>query len=253
MPKTGLAHSIQSLGDREVRVWILDLDAPWAHAPELGAVLSDDEGRRAARFITEELRRRFVAGRGALRFLLGDVLGEAPEQLEFQESDTGRPFLANQKLGVDFNVSHAGCHALIAATRGRRVGVDIEQIRPVPEVDSLVERFFAKRERELFSDLPTDMRLRAFFAVWTRKEAFAKATGRGIASTLHRFAVSVDPDSEPILLDIEWPGDDPTEWTLLDLPPRDGLASAIAVEGVDWQFRIDAWEPLGPGSAARET
>ena len=81
---------------------------------------------------------------------------------------------------------------------------------------------------------------RAFFAVWTRKEAYAKARGLGLALAFERFSVSAAPDA-PALLDAE--DDDPRRWTMYDLPAGDGYAAALVVEGAVGRPMCWAWSP----------
>ncbi len=242
MPETAADQvSPAPIGD-PVRVWACDLDASGAASESHRKLLSADERKRASRFHHETGRRRFVAGRAALRLILAEVLEAEPDQLELATTQAGRPFLARPRhADIDFNVSHAGPTALIALAVGRRVGVDIERVRSLSDAESLVERFFADEERTQFRALPDESRVRAFFATWTRKEAFAKATGRGIADTLHRFVVTVDPDRPPSLLRVDWADDEPEDWELVDLPAPGDYMSALAVKGSGWHLDRRVW------------
>lgn len=232
------------LSESEVRVWTVQRDADWTFADSLTRVLSDADRRRAERFRQGSERRRWTATRAALRLILGEVLGVRATDLAFDTTSTGRPFLSSPSgTGIDFNVSHSGAHAVIAAALGRRVGVDIEVIRSLNDEESLVERFFSEEERRQYSELPPEVRTRAFFCAWTRKEAFLKATGRGTFDTLGSFAVTVDPDHAPRLLYTDWAGVDANDWDIVDLPPRDGLASALAVEAGGWHLHVRFWNP----------
>ena len=156
----------------EVHVWSVDLGRPAAH---LAGALSEDELLRVANFKVEDGRRRFVGTRAALRTLLGRYLDKDPGTLRFAASATGKPRLDPPSL-LQFNVSHSGEVAMIAVTRERDVGVDVEQIKPRTHLDGVARRVFTAREREAIDGDP------AFYRHWVAKEAFVKATGRGIAS-----------------------------------------------------------------------
>lgn len=246
MDLMALGQRAVRIDEREVRVHVLDLNDPWIDEEAVDAVLSTEELDRAGRFVVEAARTRFRAARAALRLLLAPELGVEPADVGFEVSSTGKPFLAaHNGPTIEFNVSHAGSLALIAVTLRRRVGIDIEIERAMPDAMSIVDRFFAPPERAAFHELESASRHRSFFSVWTRKEAFAKATGRGIADSLHRFAVPVDPDLPPRVEFLDWPEDETHQWRIVDLPVPTGYSSALAVEGLDWHLSIEAWPPAG--------
>ena len=159
----------------------LDIDA----AP-LAELLSADETERARRFAFERDRRRYIVARARLRQLLGERLGTAPESLRFVYEPHGKPALARRagQRDVRFNLSHCGEIAAYAFAEGREVGVDIEEVRELPDADQLALRFFSRRERAAYLRLPRRERPRGFFNCWTRKEAFVKALGVGLSHSL---------------------------------------------------------------------
>lgn len=131
-------------------MWRVDLDAPDV---DLGP-LSADERARAARFLRDEPRRRWQAGRGALRTVLGGYLGIAPAAVELRLGHRGKPALADPDASLRFNLSHSDELALIALARGREVGIDVERIGERPP---------------------------SFYAEWARREALGKCFGGGLA------------------------------------------------------------------------
>lgn len=170
----------------------------------------------------ERDRNRYIRARGALRLLLGDCLGAAPESLRFAYGPLGKPALAAPAIPLHFNVSHAGDLALIAVCQGRPVGVDVEQIRLDYGGEAIAERFFSPGERAWLLRLPPSQQTTGFFRLWTRKEAYLKARGEGIWRDLAGFDVSQSPP-EPV-----WPDG---AWFLHDLAPAPGYCAAVAVEG----------------------
>jgi len=222
-----------ALGEREAHVWRFPLDLPASALAGWERSLSDDERRRADRFRTPALRRRFVAGRGGLRAVLSAYLGCPPERVGFVYGRHGKPALAPGLTPgpFEFNLSHSGELALCAVSSVGVVGVDIEAVRPMEaNGQNLVGRFFSPRERDDFFSLPEPERLAAFFRGWTRKEAFLKATGTGLATVLDSFDVPLDPAAPPAVLRV---ADDPgasARWSLFDLDPGPGYAAALAVE-----------------------
>jgi 4'-phosphopantetheinyl transferase len=202
--------------------------------------LSVEERERASRFRHSVDRARFVAARGALRAILGRCLGVEPGCLRFSYSPFGKPALRGP-LGansVEFNLSHSDDLALVAASFGRRLGIDLERIDASRSGQEIAERFFSPREIAALRALPRELQTDAFFACWTRKEAYLKARGDGLSFPLDRFSVSVSPEEPASLLDL---GDETQRWVLQDIRPGAGWAAALAVEGKGWRLRPWRW------------
>lgn len=248
-PPEGLAAS----PDR-ADLWRVALEQPAAVVEALAGFLDADERRRAARFSFERDRRRFVVGRGALRMILARYLGTTPAGPRFRYGPHGKPALRltesppNRRmfnpLSLSFNVSHAGGLALIAVADGRAVGVDVEQIRPNVATLAIASRFFSPAEVAALRSLPPEARQLGFFTCWTRKEAYVKARGEGLAARLDSFAVSLAPDEPAALLHVDGDPAEAARWSLRSLDLGPGYAGALVVEGFDW--RLAGWEaPLG--------
>ena len=197
-------------------------------------VLDDDERARAARFVFDRHRSRFIAAHACLRLLLGQYIGQAPAALRFTAGARGKPRLLDEGTDVRFNLSHSGDRALIAVSVGIEVGVDIEQARPEALLD-LARRFFAPGEVAALEALPMAEQPGAFVRGWTRKEAFIKALGDGLSFPLDQFEVSLAPDAAGQLLRSCGSDVDATaRWRLVSLAAPPGYAAAVAAEGADW-------------------
>jgi 4'-phosphopantetheinyl transferase len=159
---------------------------------------------RASRFHFEKDRIYFTRCRSALRSLLAGYLAIPATEIRFECLTSGKPQLAAEQnpRTLQFNVSHSANMALIAVGSERRLGVDIEKIRSEVDTASLAERFFSLRERAGLQALPDHLRVPGFFACWTRKEAFLKATGDGLSFPLVDFSVTTHPDLDPALEEI---------------------------------------------------
>jgi len=214
-------------------VWRIPLEAPGAELPALAALLSPGERARAERFRPPGAWRRFVVAHGWLRRLLGAAVDADPASLEFAAGPWGKPALAGPwaAAGLAFNLSHSHELALLAVTTGRAVGVDLERLRPMPRAAQMAERYFAAPERaDLARMAGTAEEAKTFFNCWTRKEAFVKAQGLGLAWPLDSFAVSCLPGEAARLA---WCREGPAEaarWQLAELQPGAGYVGALVVE-----------------------
>ncbi len=168
----------------DVSLWTTRLDtiasdAIDRDASELAGRLDDDERRRAGAFRFERDRLRFVASRVFLRAVLAHHLERAPEALRFATED-GKPRLVEPADAPDFNASRSGDVAVVAVGQGARVGVDVERVRPLDDLEGLATTVMNASELESWSALPDAERVERFYAVWTRKEALGKAEGHGL-------------------------------------------------------------------------
>jgi 4'-phosphopantetheinyl transferase len=224
------------------------LNLPASQIHRLRHTLAADELERAERFHFEKDRQHFIAGRGLLRLILGHYLDTTPSQLRFHYSDYGKPalVLSPRQAPLNFNVSHSYGLALYAVTLGREVGLDVEKIRSDLEYEEIAERFFSPRESAVLLRLPTEVKPRAFFNCWTRKEAYIKARGEGLSLPLDQFDVSLAPGEPARLLDVRGDPQEASRWSLQALKPVSGYVAALAVEGSDWHLKC--WQGEFPES-----
>jgi 4'-phosphopantetheinyl transferase len=225
--------------DGVIRVWRVVLDASPTQRHE--NVLSPDERERARRYQFDSDRRRFTTTRSILRFLLCDYLKTTPDRVAFNYGEYGKPSLADPRTEIRFNVSHSGELALIAVAHGREVGVDIELLRPIADQEQLLAANFSSRELAEFRSLPQVSQQAAFFAGWTRKEAYLKARGGGLSIPLDSFAVSLGPHAPASLLEVR---NDPLEasrWGMANLVVAPDYAGALVAEGGDWRIEFVDW------------
>ncbi|MBT2332545.1 4'-phosphopantetheinyl transferase superfamily protein [Variovorax paradoxus] len=173
----------------------LDLDD--CAGPEAERVLSDEERERAARLQFAADRRRYVAAHVALRHALAEQTGERAEALRFTRSAFGKPSLSGWPR-VRFSLSHSQALGLIAIGGRGPLGVDVEQLRQVPDALELAEQNFTRCEYEALAALPAVERHRAFLTCWTRKEACLKAIGLGLIVPPNRFEVGLESDCRSV-------------------------------------------------------
>ena len=216
------------LGPSEVHVWRAELDRPPAELQVLRAILAPQEAERAARFVFERDRDRFVCARGILRSILSRYLGIPPSALVLAYGPNGKPHLPAESGadGLRFNLSHSGALAVFALARGIDVGIDIERLDRQVETGAIASSYFAPSEASAIEGLEGDARARAFFDVWTRKEALIKTWGEGMATDLRGFET---PPGRDGMVHSPVPGG--RACYLRGLWAAPGYAGALAVEG----------------------
>ena len=240
------------LGAHEIHVWSMRLDLPHVVLSRLESTLSPEEASQAGRFRFAADRDRYVAAHGLLRVLLANYLGTSPGRVALIAASGGKPRVARPE-SLRFSLSHAATMALVAVSADREVGIDLEQIGEVDDLGRLAETCFSPAEVATLASLPKSQRLRAFYAGWTRKEAFLKATGDGLSRPLSSFAVSLPPDEPPRLLHVQGDPRAPERYWLVALEPAAGYVGALAVDGppatIRWH-REDALSSLWRTSIA---
>jgi 4'-phosphopantetheinyl transferase len=199
---------------------------------QLRAHLSQGERERAARLLRPGGRERFVAARGILREVLAERVGLAPAAVPIVPGRNGKPQLDPAAALVDlrFNLSHSGDWALIALAEGREVGVDIEQHSRRRDLDGLARRVLSDAELADWAGTATDdAREELFFALWTRKEAYAKGIGEGLGVVMRE--LTLEPAGDPGRWLARVTGEPVADWTVTDLEAPAGYSAALAVDG----------------------
>jgi 4'-phosphopantetheinyl transferase len=217
-----------SLSD-QVHVVRIALDA-YGDAAALAPLLDDEERIRAARFRRSLDRRRFMAAHALARVALGRVLDVPPAALRFTTGPHGKPAIVGGHGDAQYSLSHSGERALVAITRGRAVGVDIERIRAIDALQ-ISARFFSHAERTALASVDSADLPAAFFRCWTRKESFIKATGDGLSSPLDAFDVNIDDSVTNALMRCHADPNATSRWCIVPLAADDGYVAALTIEG----------------------
>jgi 4'-phosphopantetheinyl transferase len=232
------------LSENEVHIWRIPLKKSSLQTLRVQRVLSADEREKAARFYFDKDRTQFVQARAALRFILGEYLQVDPQTLEFSYGLQGKPALANEHVdnSLRFNLSRREGLALLAVTRGREIGVDVELVNADLPVFEIAGTTFSDSELGTLRNLPKTMHVAGFFNCWTRKEAYVKARGEGLSFPLKQFDVSLSPGDLPMLLNVRDNPDEVDRWTLQEIPVNDSYVAALAVEGTDLNVTFRDWD-----------
>jgi len=180
----------------DVQIWTFNLEQPVETVVTLSRLLNEEEGARVDRFYFEDLKRRYIVRHGFMRMVLGDILELEPTALRFSHLKYGKPVLENRN--VHFNLSSSGECAVLACARIGPLGVDVEEMRDMPDHDGVVKQFFSATEQRQWNKLSPQEKRESFFTGWTRKEAYIKALGLGLSLDLDSFSISFQKWEEAV-------------------------------------------------------
>jgi len=229
------------LPHQEVHIWLASLNQSDFELTSLWKVLAADERGRAGQFHFERDRKYFVAARGILRCLLGRYLGVAPHEIIFGYGPAGKPTIEDPRVGLEFNLSHAGDLALYAFSSCGAVGIDHEPLGKTVTWHELAPMVFSTREQEELKRYPDEEKPHAFLRGWTRKEAYVKARSGGLSMPLDQFSVPLAHRQKPLLVCIAGSEGTSHNWWLHVLDTIQGYAAALVVEGGPAILRYQTW------------
>jgi 4'-phosphopantetheinyl transferase len=225
---------------REIAVWRVFLDVSARQVSEFQRVLADEELAEAEWRATPLRRSRFLVARGVRRALLARYLRCHPGELCFDRGAHGRPALTHRPL-LKFTQSRSAHIALIAITARHEVGIDVEHVSPDLADRDLARKWFARSESRALMRLPRDLWPEGFFGVWTRKEAYLKATGQGLFYPLDGFAVTTALGSEAALVSHRMDPDEVERWRMRTYWPAPDFIATVASRSVEVKLRHFDW------------
>ncbi|MBL4743752.1 MAG: 4'-phosphopantetheinyl transferase superfamily protein [Cycloclasticus sp.] len=228
---------LQRLETDVVHVWQLDLQ--YQVNDEAASILSAEERAKVERLRAKEHRQFGLSMRMQLRLLLSRYIGVQPSDIAFSEGEFGKPYLINPPLF--FNVSHTGSKALVAISFIEEIGVDIEQFKVLDNREGIVKRHFTGEEKQAWLTISETERKQVFFDIWTRKEAFIKATGRGLGLGLSRCGFSL---TKPYDL-LECPSDygHHLEWACMTIDIDSETSASLILKGAHFEPVIFQFDP----------
>ncbi len=177
-----------------IHVWQVDLELMDGDYQQLKDALNPEEQQRLQRYTHQQAQQQFLATRGRLKQLLAGYLGIPPSSIKFELGEHGKPRLVGTMIdcGLVFNVSHSGAVALIAISNNRALGIDVESINSRHNLQGMAQRCFSHQEQNNWNQLAEPLKTNQFYAYWCAKEAFLKATGRGLALGMQHCVVDLD-------------------------------------------------------------
>jgi 4'-phosphopantetheinyl transferase len=209
----------------EVHIWKYSLPENLSDNTDC-SILSSEEYKRYINFIHAEDAKRYLYNRTFVRNVLSKYTCQHPSQIRFEVTSTGKPYIKNSRLF--FNHSYRGQQAILVVSTEEKIGIDIEQIVSIEDIQSFLTSYFTTAEiKGILSSQPAD-RLQCIFDVWAFKEAFLKANGRGISKGLTESDMSAFFFKETKLMHQK---DSPEQWTVKKILVQKGYVAAVAFYG----------------------
>ncbi len=221
---------------QEIHIWKIPLNISERLFNLFFSLLSPAEKARAHRFYFDKDRRAFVSVRGHLRWLLGQYLNKNPLEFTFEYNTHGKPFLPENR--IHFNVSHSKQLGLIALDPLTAIGIDIEWMRPDFGGLKIANRFFSEQEVKELEQLDKSEQKKGFFNGWSRKEAYIKARGKGLAIPLSQFTVQLSPNMPCKLLGTDHDPPAVHRYLLEEIKVHPEYAAAVAYNKNRKEFKM---------------
>jgi 4'-phosphopantetheinyl transferase len=211
-------------------VWLVDASAiPIANCWDF---LDPQERIRGERCVRHADRIIFVAARSALRCALASVTGVDPKAFRFEAGPWGKPFIVTpaELATLHFSVAHSGSIALITVAPFRHVGIDLERRRRVESWQEIALDVLGQDTTALLKELDEGHRHHAFLRCWTAAEAFAKATGLGLAGFGGRIPLCVRRSEATTIQITAVPTPSSSEWPITEIDVGKDHVGSLVVE-----------------------
>ncbi len=177
----------QSISKGIIHIWHTPLN-PWINKiEELKAILSEEESLRMNQFVFRNRAEDYIISRGVLRNILARYLGQSPESVPLKTHSNGKPYLPGSE--IHFNLSHSEGLFLYGLSSGAPLGVDLQRVYPIANINAIIKNYFSPEEQILLNSVNENMLQDLFFAIWTAKEAYLKGTGEGFQRPPNSFTI----------------------------------------------------------------
>ena len=225
-----------------VHIWYSPLDLWRNRVGELKVLLSAEEIQRSEELVFQNRSEDYIISRGILRKILAQYLGEAPEFVSLELNTTGKPYLTSSRY--HFNLSHSNNLFICGISRDTPIGIDLQQIYPISNIDTLIRNYFSPEEQQIVNSV-IDSRIQdLFFTIWTAKEAYLKGTGEGFQRPANNFTICQwEHNLLTLKLKQETNSSLSTTWNIRELHISSDYKAALAVKGNIVQIRSKAFIP----------
>lgn len=218
----------------DIHIWKINLDKNDAYLDENSHLLSKAELEKSQRLFKQQHQNRAIAMKVQLRLILSRYLEQPANSIEFAVAEFGKPYIKSSV--INFNVSHSQGKALLAISLSEAIGVDLECWRELDHAEAIVKRHYSESEKAYWAKLAERQKTSVFFDIWTRKEAFIKATGRGLALGLSKCSFDVENTGQLIACPEQYGA--ATSWSVHRLNVAEKVSASLIIKGQNHRLKI---------------
>lgn len=232
------------INNDEVHLWICSVKPSNQFIRNYIHVLTDKELEKASSFLTNELKNKFIMTRGTLRYILSYYLKLEPQSIVFDTNSYGKPFIPKEQntIALEFNLSHSYNISICAIRSGKLIGADIEYIKPFESMREVARSHFTEIEyKKLIACSPSLFTI-SFYKLWTRKESYIKAIGKGLSYSLADFEVSFLSHEKPRLIHIHNSSIEASFWEMKSFNISSNYIGAITTLFPIKKFQTYYWK-----------
>lgn len=209
------AHEITLPNRNQLSLWLGNLEASEENLNLFSSYLSPNESERAQKYKRKQDVLRCIIARGTVRSVLSSMLSEKQDEIRIACNEHGKPILSDHPT-LQFNLSHSGDQMLLGVSHTVQLGVDIEFIDKTTNVMQIAKRHYAEAECQSLEGCDDNSRAAEFFEIWTRKEAYIKATGLGLGHMLNKLPTPAQAVAD--------------RWVVENIATTDGYSAAFAAQ-----------------------
>lgn len=235
--------TLEDLGQNKIQIWSCFLDQTEQIVSGCYSILSNEEKSRAGKLKFTELRNRWVLSRGVLRLLLSNYYNCSPKEMKFIFNEFSKPLLSKVLNGneISFNLAHSDNLAVYIFSQNRRIGIDLEKTQDLADMEALTELFLNEYEKKWYNKISLANRKEIFYRIWTCKEAYIKAIGKGFSFSPNKIVLEFNSKQELFFKEITGDNDFET-WKIVEFETNPNFVSSAVIEGNDFtmeQFHLN--------------
>ena len=232
--------------NNEAHIWSFNIIPPDNILEQYFDSLSDAEKIQVNKIRIDSVRRGKISSKFITKRILAWYLREEIDNINFSYNEFGKPEILHSinPLSLQFNISHSGDLGMIAITKGNSVGIDVEKIIDVTNVDEIINLCFSDYEINLLLELDQHSRMNMFYKIWTCKEAFVKTLGKGFSFPLKNISFKLNTDGNIMIDDNHLKRDTYSNWQVYNFSPGKNYTSTLVINNKFIETKHFAWNSV---------